>query len=110
MYAEVVLPLPLAKSFYYKVPASFRENIDIGSRILVPFGRRTMTGFVIKLRQKKPLPAVELKAIMEVLDPYPVFSPRFLTFTQKLADYFYSSWGELLQASLPPSFVVRSQT
>ncbi len=110
MYAEVVLPLPLAKSFHYKVPASFRENVDIGSRILVPFGRRAMTGFVIKLRQKNPVPGMELKMITEVLDPYPVFSSRFLTFTQKLADYFYSSWGEVLQASLPPSFVVRSQT
>lgn len=110
MYAEVVLPLPLTQSFHYTVPPALAHDVRVGSRILVPFGRRTLTGYIIKLRQKKPSPGFEFKDIKEVLDPYPVFSSRFLTFTRKLSEYSYSSWGELLQASLPPSFDVHSQT
>ena len=110
MYAEVVLPLPLSQSFHYAVSAALSDQVEIGSRVLVPFGRRTLTGYVIKLRLKKPVPKMAFKAIHEVLDPNPVFSMEFLTFTRKLADYNYSSWGELLQASLPPSFDIHSQT
>jgi primosomal protein N' (replication factor Y) len=46
---------------------------------------------------------------VEVLGEEPVFSSSFLSFTRKLSDYYYSSWGEVLQASLPPSFILKSQ-
>jgi primosomal protein N' (replication factor Y) len=110
LYAEVVLSLPLDQSFSYIVPESCRKKAKIGSRVLVPLGQRMLTGFIVKLRKRSASPEFELKEIAEVLDEEPVFSPSFLSFTRKLCDYYYSSWGELLQASLPPSFILKSKT
>ena len=109
LYAEVTLSLPVSQTFIYAIPESLRTGSLVGSRVLVPLGQRVMTGFVIRLRKKRLDPGIQLKEILEVLDEEPVFSPAFLSFTQKLSDHYYSSWGEVLQASLPPSFILKSQ-
>ena len=110
IYAEVLLPLPLGHSFTYTVPSAFHGKVEAGSRVLVPFKESTLTGFVVKLRKRKPRKKLTLKEIQEVLDEAPLFSPSFLAFTQKLSTAYLSSWGEILQASLPPAFLLRTET
>jgi primosomal protein N' (replication factor Y) len=110
LHAEVVLSLPLDQPFSYLVPESCQKSARVGSRVLVPLGQRMLTGFIVKLGKKRVSPEFKLKEIAKVLDEEPTFSPSFLTFTRKLCDYYYSSWGELLQASLPPSFILKSKT
>ena len=110
LYAEVILSLPLDQSFSYIIPESDKENAKIGSRVLVPLGQRLLTGFIVSLRKRRATQEFKLKEIVEVLDERPVFSSSFLSFARKLSNYYYSSWGELLQASLPPSFILKSQT
>lgn len=109
LYAEVILSLPVNQAFTYTVPESCIGRAQAGSRVLVPFSQRMLTGFIIRLRKRSPTPGIPLKEIAEILDEEPVFSASFLSFTRRLSDYFYSSWGELLQASLPPSFILKSQ-
>jgi primosomal protein N' (replication factor Y) len=109
LYAEVVFPLPVSQTFIYTVPDSLRSKTLVGSRVLVPLGQRMMTGFVVKLRKKRLSSKIKLKEVGDVLDEKPVFSSAFLSFTGKLSDYYYSSWGDVLQASLPPSFILKSQ-
>lgn len=109
LYAEVILALPVSQAFTYAVPEPLRAKIRVGVRVLVPLGQRIMTGFVVRLPRKKLSSEIKIKDIVEVLDEEPVFSPAFLSFTRKLSDYYYSSWGDVLQASLPPSFILKSQ-
>jgi primosomal protein N' (replication factor Y) len=109
LYAEVVLSLPVSQAFTYSIPESLSAKALVGSRVLVPFGQRIMTGFIVRLGKKRQSTDIKLKEIVEVLDEEPVFASSFLSFTRKLSDYYYSSWGEVLQASLPPSFILKSQ-
>jgi primosomal protein N' (replication factor Y) len=109
VWAEVVFPLPIARTFSYAVPPSLRERARIGVRVTAPFGRRQLTGFLVHLRSQKPSGPGSLKEINDVLDEAPLFSPRFLAFTRRLTAYHYSAWGELLQASLPPSIPSRAK-
>ncbi len=109
LYAEVILPLPLDQTFSYTVPEWYREKAKIGTRVLVPFHQRQLTGFIVGLKKRRLTPDLKLKEIREVLDEQAVFSSSFLSFTRRLSDYYYSSWGELLQASLPPSFILKSR-
>ena len=110
LYAEVILSLPIRQSFFYVVPEEYKGRVKIGSRVLVPLQQRHVTGFVIKLREKSLPKNFKFKEINELLDEEPVFSSSFLSFTQKIGEYYYSSWGELLQASLPPSYVLQTKT
>jgi primosomal protein N' (replication factor Y) len=110
VYVEVVFPLPLARTFTYILPAALRDAARVGARVTAPFGRRQLTGFIVHLKLKKPEGPADLKEILDVLDAVPVFPARFLAFTRKLCAYHYSSWGELLQAALPPSLTAQPRT
>ena len=110
VFAEVVFPLPVDRSFHYGIPEALRPAIKPGCRIVAPFGRRMMTGFVVAVVEGKPAAAFELKDISEVLDKTPSFSPGFLRFTKKLSARSFSPWGEVLAAALPPTLVPKDRT
>jgi len=109
VYAEVVFPLPVSRTFSYRLPAALRDKARVGARVAAPFGRRQLTGFIVHVGLTRPAGPSELKDIVDILDDPPHFTPRFLAFTRLLSRYHYSSWGELLQAALPPSIAARPQ-
>ncbi|MGB1807283.1 MAG: hypothetical protein ACPHL7_08550 [Flavobacteriaceae bacterium] len=39
LYADVILPLPLPKSFTYSIPREFTSEVQVGKRVVVPFGK-----------------------------------------------------------------------
>src|SRR3982750_4040796 len=48
-FVEVALPLPLRQPFTYRLPLGLRENVKTGARLLVPFGKRQLTGYAVAL-------------------------------------------------------------
>jgi primosomal protein N' (replication factor Y) len=109
-YAEIVLPLPVERIFTYVVPPDCAEKILPGMRVLVPFGERLLTGFVVGLKKKRPGRNLKLKSVAELLDDSPLFSPSLLSFTRKLSQAYIVPWGEILQSAVPPSFILKSRT
>ncbi len=104
-YIEAVLPVPLRRSFTYRVPESMRGEIKPGARLMLPFGRRNLTGYVVGLHDELP-PGVEIdesriKEVIEVLDEEPLITPEILNLTQWTAEYYASFWGEMLKGALP---------
>ncbi len=99
LFAEVVFPLPIDHAFTYAVPKEFAPLLRVGMRVLVPFGRRKLTGFVVSLADKTELS--ELKDILDILDTEPIFTDEMLELARWVADYYLSSWGEVLEAALP---------
>lgn len=104
-YVEAALPLPLRRTFTYRVPAEFRGQLSIGSRMTVPFGRRTLIAYAVELHDSRPddLDVVETKVrdIIDLLDETPLITDEILELTKWAADYYASFWGEMLKASLP---------
>jgi len=104
-YVEVALPLPLRQTFTYILPIGLQENIKLGARLLVPFGKRQMTGYVVALHtqldEALEIEESALKEAIELLDAEPLLTEEIVRLTQWTADYYASSWGEVLKASLP---------
>ncbi len=98
-FAQIVYALPVDQEFTYEIPEQFEEFLCPGYRVVAPFGRRTLTGYVVKLASETELK--KLKKIEDVLDPFPLFSQEMLTLTQWIAEYYFASWGEVLEAALP---------
>ena len=48
-YANVVFNLPLKDEFTYEIPLHFNGMVKKGMRVLVPFGRRRLTGYVVSI-------------------------------------------------------------
>jgi primosomal protein N' (replication factor Y) (superfamily II helicase) len=94
MYYAVALALPRTMPFTY----SFDGEIQTGSRVLVPLGRRIVTGTIVE----GGVPSRDdAREIIEVLDVQPAFSETMLRFTKWVSDYYLCSWGETLEAALP---------
>lgn len=109
LYAEIAFPLPINQYFLYEVPTIWADKAKVGSRVLVSFHNRTLTGFILRLKKRRPTSTFITKEIIEVLDEKPIFSSSILLFTQKLSEYYYSSLGELLQAALPSGYILKSK-
>ena len=108
MFAEVVFPLPFRNSFTYSIPEDLEENIMVGVRVVAPFGKSTLTGFVIKVREKTDVKE-KIKPISDVLDNQPIFSKESLKFYEWISDYYLSSLGEALKNSVPYGLDVESK-
>jgi len=105
VFAEVALPLPLRWTFTYKLPPHIGKSVQLGSRVLVPFGKQNLTGYVVHLHTDLP-PDLEieesaLKNTAELIDAEPLITPEILKLSQWTADYYFASWGEMLKAALP---------
>lgn len=108
MKVSVVLPVPLDQSFTYVVPGELQDEVRVGSRVLVPFGKRRLTGMVVGYASE-PEEEVELKDILDVLDEEPSFSDELLRLTRWIADYYVCSWGEAIRAALPAGTEIESR-
>lgn len=102
-FVEVAVPVPLRHTFTYRLPAEFREKIQTGARVMVPFGKQLLTGYAVGLdaTPDADLLADDIKDIVEVVDDEPLISEELLKLTRWTADYYSASWGEILKASLP---------
>ena len=95
---EVAIPLPLEGSFHYLVPERLSPVAVSGKRVLVPFGRRTLTGYLLG---EVATAVGELKEILDVLDDEPLFTPRELEFYRWIAAYYLHPLGEVIKMALP---------
>ena len=109
LLADIVFPLPLEQSFSYIIPAASAGAAKPGVRVLAPLGRKTQAGFIVAVRDQSPADVRPLKEIISVIDAEPVFPASTLEFTGRVSRHFFSSWGELLQAALPPSLEIKSK-
>jgi primosomal protein N' (replication factor Y) len=104
-FVEVALPLPLRQTFTYRLPFGLRDTVKIGARLLVPFGKRQLTGYVValhrELSEEIEFEESAIKEAVELVDEEPLITEEILRLTQWTADYYASSWGEVLKASLP---------
>ena len=64
-YVNVVFNLAIDKSFSYKIPSEILTEINVGQRVLAPFGKRELTGVVVNVSDKQP--RVKCKDIIDVL-------------------------------------------
>jgi primosomal protein N' (replication factor Y) len=108
MFAEVVFPLPFRNTFSYSVPVEFEDLAKVGVRVVAPFGKRVLTGFIVKI-QKKISVQEKIKPLSDVLDEKPIYSLDDLKFYEWLAEYYVCSLGEALRLGVPYGLEIESK-
>jgi len=106
-FVEVAVPLPLDKTFHYQVPIHLQGRITLGIRVLVPFGRRRITVYVLGFGE--PAPGQQLKEVLELLDEQPLWTEAELTFFRWVAAYYLHPLGEVLKTALPSGINLQSR-
>jgi primosomal protein N' (replication factor Y) len=96
MYADIAVCLPLSRTFAYQID----DPVEVGCRVVVPFRKRDVEGFVVSLSAKPP--AVETLHIKEVVDSKPLLRSEIFELCRWISEYYVSPRGEVLKAALPP--------
>lgn len=110
VFINVILPLPLANHFTYYVPEYLAENLQVGMRVAVPFGKtKVYTAIIAKIHQEAPT-LYEAKPIEQILDEKPIVTTNQLKFWNWIAKYYMCTEGEVLKAALPSAFLLESET
>lgn len=100
-YCNVALPVPLRTAFTYAVPEELRAHVQPGTRVLVPFRKKSMVGVVVEMTCTVPEQA-KIREIHKVLDLVPALTPKLLELGQWIATYYLAPIGEVFRAMLPP--------
>jgi primosomal protein N' (replication factor Y) len=106
-FARVIIPSPLGQPLIYSVPDDLRDSISVGMRVLIPLGKRKVTGVVLELLQTTSL--LQTRPIQALPDEAPVLDQTLLLLSQWVAHYYLATLGEVLAAILPPPLRRESQ-
>jgi primosomal protein N' (replication factor Y) len=110
MYAQVILPLALPKTYTYAIPEEWQEKAQPGMRVEVVFGKQKKYAGIIKLLHSEKPAAFEPREILNVLDVEPVVNEDQLALWAWLTEYYMCSEGEVMSAALPSNFKLSSET
>jgi primosomal protein N' (replication factor Y) len=100
---QVLVDVPLFhldRPFTYRVPDALQGQVQLGSRVKVPFGgRRRVDGWVVG-------PATELppdtRDLLRVVSPIPSFGPAELELFRWVADRYAGTVSDTLRLAIPP--------
>jgi len=96
---KVALSVPVKGTYDYGAPEDLVSAARVGCRVLVPFNRRKVTGYVLETRFESP--DRELKEIADILDIEPVFLQKMVPFFEWIADYYIHPIGMVIRSALP---------
>lgn len=109
-YVDVILPLPLPKSFTYALPDEGADQVQPGCRVVVPFGRKKFYTAIVRNVHYYAPADYEVKEISTVLDASPILLPNQFKFWEWLADYYLCTQGDVYKAALPSGLKLESET
>ncbi|MGI6432639.1 MAG: replication restart helicase PriA [Sphaerochaetaceae bacterium] len=98
MFIDVVVSTPLRQRFTY---SAGDKIVEVGQRVIVPFGRRQLVGFVVATHQSIEPTSYEIKPIVRVLDKEPLFGQELIELAQWVGRFYLCSEGEALSAMIP---------
>ena len=96
---SIAVSAPVKETYRYAVPEDLRSLVSTGSRVLVPFKNRPVTGYVLEEVFEKP--EYDLKEIEDLLNPEPLFPPPMIPFFKWIADYYRHPIGMVIHGFLP---------
>lgn len=110
IYVDVLLPLAVVNYFTYRVPENLVAEIEVGRRVIVPFGKHKMYSAVIRSIRHSYSGDIEIKEIQSVLDDHPVINERQFALWDWMSSYYMCTRGEVMNAALPATLKLQSET
>jgi primosomal protein N' (replication factor Y) len=98
-YCDVSLPVPVDQPFTYSLPETLRHRVQPGSRLVVPFGPRKLTGVILRCHDDRP--GIATRDALRLIDADPVLDAELLALGRWIAGYYCAPLGDVLRGMLP---------
>lgn len=96
--------MAIADTYIYSVPDSL-QCPPVGVRVLVPLGKKSITGVVYRPHIGAAPQGVKVRDILQVLDEHPVVTAQQIALWEWIAQYYLCTLGEVLAAALPAGII-----
>lgn len=98
------------KTFTYKINKEQLPLLKVGMRVVVPFGKQTLEGFVLKIYENKDASLEnKLKEIISIVDTYPILNEELLTLGKYISKTTLCSLMTSYQAMLPKALKAKKK-
>ena len=94
------------KTFDYLVPNELKKDIQIGKRVLVPFGNQTLEGFIIDIKNESNY---ELKEIIKIIDDEPILTNELMKLGKEISKEIVCNLISIYQVMLPKGYKAKKK-
>ncbi|MDN5350088.1 MAG: hypothetical protein PWQ54_1484 [Bacteroidales bacterium] len=110
LFADVIIPLAVPGTFTYRIPFVLNDQVAVGMRAIVQFGRKKIIAGVISRVHEEIPKSFSPKYILDLLDERPVVVEKQLQFWKWIKEYYLCNLGEVMQAAMPSALKLSSET
>ena len=104
MLYDIILPLAISDVYTYNIPETIQYP-QIGSRVLVPIGRKSIIGIIYRSHEGELAQNIKVRDIIQVIDEQPIVTTKQLQLWDWLAQYYMCTLGEVMAAALPSEII-----
>lgn len=108
-YANVIVDISLEKldkTFQYKIPEEWQETLHVGMQVKIPFGNRTITGYVLELTDVPEYDVTKIKPILGVAEGSVAIESQLI----ELAGWMRRNYGSTMNQALKTVLPIKQQT
>jgi len=110
-FIDVILPLSVPNLFTYRLPFELNDDIQIGQRAVVPFGKGgKLYSALVKYIHTTPPREYQAKYVESLLDDRPIVNEQQLKHWNWIAEYYIANPGDVFNAALPGALKLASET
>ena len=109
-YVDVIVPLPLSQLFTYAVPDDLINDISIGKRIIVEFGRKKLYSCIIVSVHHEGPENYNPKEVLDIIDEVPIVNSSQLKLINWIHEYYITTLGEVINIALPSGLKLSSES
>jgi len=105
MFLHVAVPRPFEDLFTYRCPPELEDQASAGKRVIAPFGKQKITGYIISTSKELPphhptrISAEEIKPVYSILDPDPLIDETMLSLCKWASEYYMFPIGMVLKTA-----------
>lgn len=109
-YIAVIIPIAAPKPYTYFVPNEMIQDIQVGIRVEVQFGKNKLySGLVMQILDAPPAHQ-KPKPILSIIDKEPILLEEQIKLWQWISSYYACTIGEVMNAALPAGMKLASET
>ena len=108
MYAEVIIDVNnhnVNQVYSYLIPEDFKDMDIVGYRVEVPFGTRTVQGYVVGTRsENSEIETInKFKYIKKLKDDFPILTKEMILLSKVMADELFCTRIQAIETIVPTS-------
>jgi len=106
MFAKVAFPIRSFQTFTYSVPSKYVSDIEVGTRVAVPFRNKTTQGVVVSIKNINSYNG-PTKQIIKPVDKVKIITPSLWKLIKWVSKYYMTPLGKVANSVVPQSLSIR---